>query len=118
MAQSPVFTLNAFPTGVDNTQHEQILYGLVTFTGTGGYTTNGLPITWTFLNPDGSRFLPQSSAATPFLVYFQPLDSSLVSYQWSKSANTLFAISSGAQVANGTTLSGVISFEAHFARGV
>lgn len=114
MAQVPVLTVNAFPTGSDTTQSEQIIYGLVTFTGSGGYTTGGLPITWKFLNPDGSQFFPIAASSTPFLVYFQPQDSSLVSYQWNKAANTLFAQTGGAQVANATTLSGVIAFEAHF----
>ena len=119
MAQVPVFTLNGYPNGVDNTQREQILYGLVTFTGSGGYTNpGGNPITWTFLSPDGSTFQPAGASSTPFLVYFQPQDNSLVTYQWNKAANKFFAISGGAELTNATTMSGVIAFEAHFGRGV
>lgn len=118
MAQAPVFTVNAFPYGVDNTQHQEIVYGLLTFTGSGGYTTGGLPVTWKFLNQDGSTFYPQTSSTTPFLVYFQPQDTGLVSYQYNKAGGTLFATTAGAQVASGTTLSGVVAFEAHFARSL
>ena len=118
MAQVPVFTLNAFPTGSDNTQHQQVLYGFLTFTGSGGYTTGGLPITWTFLNADGSPVQPVASPSQPFLIYFQPQDSGVVQYQWNKASNVLFATTGGTQVSNATTLSGVTTFEAHFARGI
>lgn len=119
MAQVPVFTVSAFPAGVDNTQHQQILYGLVTFTGSGGYTSGGgLPITWTFLNTDGSVLQPVASSSTPSLVYFQTLDTSVNSYNWNKAANKFFAQTAGAEVTGTPTLSGAISFEAHFARGI
>lgn len=117
MAQAAVLTVNAFPNGIDTTTRELIVYGLVTFTGTGGYTTGGIPLNWKQLtNPDGTP-LPINQSA-PFLVYFQPLDGSLVQYQWSNAANTLFAQTAGAQVASGTTISGVIAFEAHFAKNI
>jgi hypothetical protein len=119
MAQASVLTVNNFPTGVDNTQHEVIVYGLVTFTGSGGYTTGGVPLNWNALiNADGSSFSPQWLATKPFLAYFQPQDTSLVSYNFNAAGNTLFAIAAGIQVASGVTISGVIAFEAHFARGV
>lgn len=119
MAQAAVLTVNAFPYGVDNTQSETIIYGLVTFTGSGGYTTGGVPLNFTaMLNPDGSKFILPGSVSKPFIAYFTALDGSLVQYQYFQASNTLFAQTAGAQVASATTLSGVIAFEAHFAKNV
>lgn len=121
MAQVSVLTVNNFPVGVNNTQHQQEVYGLVTFTGSGGYTTGGVPLDWTkMLNVDGTNFQTSSVSGTtkPFVAYFTAQDSSLVSYQYNAATNTLFAIAAGAQVAGAVTLAGVIAFEAHFGRGV
>src|ERR1700757_3350273 len=112
MAQAAVLTVNNFPTGVDNTQREYIVYGLVTFTGSGGYTTGGVPLNWTTLvNADGSPHILQVAPGTtkPFIAYFTAQDTSLVSYQYNAAANTLFATSAtaagAAQLPAATTLS-------------
>jgi hypothetical protein len=126
MAQAAVLTVNNFPNGVDNTMHQQTVYGLVTFTGSGGYTTGGVPLNWaTMVNVDGSPFIPSvgpQATLKPSLVYFTPQDTSLVEYQYNLAGNTLFATlatAAGAtQLPAATTLSGVIAFEAHFGRGV
>lgn len=121
MAQAAVLTVNPHPYGSDNTQREQIVYGKVTFTGSGGYTTGGVPLNWGTMvdGTTGGRFQPQvsSSQTNPFIVYFQALDGSLVQYNYFAASNTLFAQTAGAQLASATTLTGVIAFEAHFARG-
>jgi hypothetical protein len=121
MAQAAVLTVNSFPSGVDNTQHQQTIYGLLTFTGSGGYTTGGIPLNnFAMVSPEGGKFQPLvgPTQTKPFLVNFTAMDSSLVSYNYDSVNDKLFAITAGAQVGSGVTLSGVISFEAHFARGV
>lgn len=121
MAQVPVLTVNAFPSGVDNTQHQQVVYGLLTFTGSGGYTTGGLPANnFAMVTPEGNPFQPLvgPTQTKPFVVYFQAMDAGLVQYQYDSVNDKLFAQTGGAQVASATTLSGKIAFEAHFARGV
>jgi hypothetical protein len=120
MAQAVVFTVNAFPYGVDSTLADQIIYGKVTFTGSGGYTTNGIPTSnFSLVNGDGSRFQPNVSTSQPkpFVVYFQNMDSSLNVYQYDSVNDKFFATTAGVQVGSGVALSGLITFEAHYAKG-
>lgn len=120
MAVASVLTVNSFPTGIDNTQHEVIVYGVVTFTGSGGYTTNGVPLNWANLvNASGSSFSPQWSATQPFLAYFTSQGTGLQAYQFNASGNALFISLAGVQLTSGATIAtDTIVFEAHFARGI
>jgi hypothetical protein len=100
-------------------QSQQAVYGKLTFTGSGGYTTGGMPASsFSLVNPDGSKFYPSTSQPKPFVVYFQPMDTSLVTYQYDVVNDKIFAQTGGAQVAGAVTLSGNIAFEAHFGKFV
>src|ERR1700749_929595 len=71
-AATSKLVVNAFPQGVDNTQRQQVVYGTIQLSASGTYSTNGVPITWVFFNPDGSSFVPAISAQTndPIVAYF------------------------------------------------
>jgi hypothetical protein len=120
-------TVNAFPSGVDNTQKQYVIYGTCALSSGGTYITNGIPLNWmTLFNPDGSVFQPQVSASqtTPIVAYFvsaiggvETATPALQSYIYDGVHNTLRIYEGSAEVGSGSAIvADTISFEAHFAR--
>jgi hypothetical protein len=112
-------TVNGHPNGVDNTQRQQILYGICLLLAGGTYVTNGIPLPWgAMLSATGGRFIPESNASQPQAAYFFSEGGGAYQYNYDQTHNTLRIIAAGTELANGAAITAdTIGFEAHFVRG-
>ena len=123
-AATSILTVNAYPIGVDNTNHQTIVYGKCVLSTGGTYVTGGIPITWSGSPADGgaSKFIPPNSTGLPFVAYFYSLSGATgytYIYNTTVSPPTLRIYNAGTELANaGAITADTIGFEANFARGV
>ena len=108
-------TVNAFPTGVDQTARFSHLYGTIAISTGGTYITNGLPLSW---DSEFNVYTP----GVPFQAYFYSIDSGFV-YTWDNTNETIRIFQSAGsaaplvEIANGASVTAdTVQFHAIFTR--
>ena len=109
-------TVNAFPTGVDQTARFSHLYGTIAISTGGTYVTDGLPVTWDvaeniYSGNSGNPFYADMWGLAGFLYVYDLTNNTIRIFQSAGSAAAFAELANGASVTADT-----LAFHAVFQR--
>ncbi len=124
MADATVaMNVNAFPKGVDNTQHRYIVYGQATITANGGTgPATGLPLNWetmgdgNFNNVKNFTLQVGPTQTKPQIASFVSNSNVAQQYTYDATHNSLIVWGAGAPLTAGI-VADTVNFKAEFIRG-